>query len=185
MDESTFIQQRIRLAQILAAAFLFTDLVYLKLVLVWQNPHFSLNAPFVIVQVPLPVLRALAGVLSFGCLELAIYFRRLFLSPGMLDKALTSPKGWLQLPSKEQATRFPDVAPHLVIVGRLILLAAVISSALAEAIGIYGFLLFFLAKDTLGFYLLLGLSFSIMIVFFPRRSMCEQLLQNCQIRKGT
>jgi hypothetical protein len=185
MDESAFIQQRIRLAQVLAVAFFFADLVYLKIVLLWQSQHFSLSAFLILDRLPLPVLRASVGGLSFGCLGLAIYFRRLFLSPDMLDKALTSPKGWLQLPSKEQAARFPDVAPHLVIVGRLIMLATLISSALALAIGIYGLLLFFMGNDALGFYLLLGLSFLIMIVFFPRRSMYDQLLQNYQIRKGT
>lgn len=72
----------------------------------------------------------------------------------------------------------------MIVVGRLFLTVTLVSSALAEAVGLYGLLLAVMVKDFLGFYALIGLASLLMIAQFPRRSMMGKLIQTLQMRKG-
>jgi len=63
--------------------------------------------------------------------------------------------------SQTSLPQHPAVGKYLVLV--------IISSALLESIGIYGLVLFFLAKDTSSFYQLLIISAAAMIYYRPRK----------------
>jgi hypothetical protein len=53
----------------------------------------------------------------------------------------------------------------------------IISLALCESVGIYGLVLFFLGKNTMDLYLLLGVSAAAMIYYRPRKDELLNLLQ--------
>ncbi|OGP58181.1 MAG: hypothetical protein A2V67_05920 [Deltaproteobacteria bacterium RBG_13_61_14] len=184
MDEASFIRQRVLVARILATAFLLTNFFYLWFGLFLRNQNFYLPAPHIIEELPLAGVRAIACVFSLAALALAYYFHSFFLSSSMVNKALASPKGWLRPPSPKQVTQYPDLEPGMIVVGRLFLTVTLVSSALAEAVGLYGLLLAVMVKDFLGFYALIGLASLLMIAQFPRRSMMGKLIQTLQMRKG-
>ena len=70
-------------------------------------------------------------------------------------------------PSQTPSPQHPAVARYTVIV--------VITSAILESIGIYGIILFLLAKDTLSLYQLLIISAVAMIHFRPRKDELSKL----------
>ncbi|WP_321415515.1 hypothetical protein [uncultured Desulfobacter sp.] len=78
-------------------------------------------------------------------------FRKFLLTPGR------SVDNSMQMPS----TQHPAIAKYTI--------AVVITSALLESIGIYGVVLFFLAKDARSLYQLLIISAAAMIYFRPRK----------------
>lgn len=82
----------------------------------------------------------------------AVYFLRGFLleHPGFAGASRSGP-----------STQHPAVARYTVIV--------IITSALLESIGIYGLILFLMAKDSLSLYQLLGLSAAAMLFYRPKK----------------
>ncbi len=101
--------------------------------------------------VPLVTLRyALFGI-SLVTL-VAVHFLR--------DFMLAHP-GFVGASSSVASTQHPAVARYTVIV--------IITSALLESIGIYGLILFLMAKDSLALYQLLGLSAVAMLIYRPKK----------------
>jgi F0F1-type ATP synthase membrane subunit c/vacuolar-type H+-ATPase subunit K len=70
----------------------------------------------------------------------------------------------------------PDPAPQPVSLPKYTT-AVIISLALCESVGIYGLVLFFLGKNSLDLYLLLGVSAAAMIYYRPRKDELLTLLQ--------
>ncbi len=100
---------------------------------------------------PLETLRyALFGISVVTLV--AVHFLRGFLleHPGFVRASRPGP-----------STQHPAVARYTVIV--------IITSALLESIGIYGLILFLLAKDSLSLYQLLGLSAAAMLFYRPKK----------------
>jgi hypothetical protein len=70
-------------------------------------------------------------------------------------------------------TQHPAVARYTVIV--------IITSALLESIGLYGLILFFIAKDSLSLYQLLGLSAAAMLFYRPKKEDLLALAERMKI----
>ncbi len=100
---------------------------------------------------PLTTLRyALFGISVFTLV--AVHFLRGFLleNPGLMRSARPVP-----------SSQHPAVARYTVVV--------IITSALLESIGIYGLILFLLARDSLSLYQLIGLSALAMLYYRPKK----------------
>ena len=104
---------------------------------------------------------ALFGV-SFTTLFLVHYLRKFLLK--ISNSAVNS--------KQSQSTQHPAVGKYTV--------AVIITSVLLESIGIYGVVLFLMAKDTLSLYQLLIISAVAMIYFRPRKD--ELLNLSAQIK---
>ena len=71
-------------------------------------------------------------------------------------------------------------APVNLIIGKYLVIV-IITLALIESIGIYGLILFILAKDTLSLYLLLIISASAMIYFRPKKEELVSLISTYKL----
>ena len=94
----------------------------------------------------------------------AVYFLR--------DFMLTHP-GFVGTSRPVPPTQHPAVARYTVIV--------IITSALLESIGLYGLILFFIAKDSLSLYQLLGLSAAAMLFYRPKKEDLLALAERMKI----
>lgn len=105
----------------------------------------------------LPVKKLKYALFGISCITLFLVY--------YLRKFLVRPNSSVVNSIKMSSPQHPAVAKYTV--------AVVITSALLESIGIYGVVLFLLAKDVLSLYQLLIISAVAMLYFRPRR---EELL---------
>ncbi len=94
------------------------------------------------------MVRTVFYVLSFIIFIAIRYVRKLFLSQGQHDQS-------------SQPPQHPTFQKYMI--------ATVISLAMSEAIGIFGLFLFFMGKNPMDLYLLIGLSAVAMFLYRPRR----------------
>lgn len=117
-------------------------------------------------NLPLETIKyALFGV-SFITL-FVVYYLRKFLLKSISSNVISG---------QTSSSQHPAVGKYLVLV--------IITSALLESIGIYGIVLFFLAKDTSSLYQLLIISAGAMIYFRPRKEELLNIAAQMKAQRG-